>query len=114
MNDTFGARLRRARIQSRISVATVSRSVGVDPTTVWRWERNAVRPYPENMEALAAILGSSAVLLPELKVKAPEKPVARIMPMLESKASFADFLDARIADLQRQVAITRAMREALA
>lgn len=113
---TFGDRLRQARVQSRISVATICRAVGVDPTTVWRWERDAAKPAPEKLEALAAILGATAAQLPELQMatRAAPKPVPRIMPMLESNASFADFLDARIVDLQRQVAITRAMREALA
>ena len=111
MSDTFGERMRQARLSRGLSQGQIARAIGVAQTTVGRWERNAIRPSGRRLEALAKVLRTTPAAL-ILGARAATECGA-IMPMLASAPAFAKFLDTRIADLQRQVAIARAMREAL-
>lgn len=56
---SFGARLRRLRMQRRISLVGFARQVGVSKPTVWKWERDEVRPRQKSLAAVASILGVS-------------------------------------------------------
>lgn len=54
--ETFGARLRRLRKDRSISLIGMARLVNVSKPTVWKWEKDEVRPRPKSIEALAAAL----------------------------------------------------------
>jgi transcriptional regulator with XRE-family HTH domain len=56
---TLGARLRRLRMQRRISLVGFARQLGVSKPTVWKWERDEARPRQKSLEAAASILGVS-------------------------------------------------------
>ena len=55
--ETFGTRLRRLRTERQISQVSFARQLGVSKPTVWKWERDEVRPRPKSLEAAASILG---------------------------------------------------------
>jgi len=57
--ETFGARLRRLRTERRISQDRFARMLGVSRPTVWKWERDDVRPRQKSLEAAASLLGVS-------------------------------------------------------
>ena len=57
--ETFGARLRRLRKDRRMSLIGLARLVSVSKPTVWKWEKDEVRPRQKSLEALAAVLGVS-------------------------------------------------------
>ena len=57
--ESFGARLRRLRTDRRISQVSFARLVGVSKPTVWKWERDEVRPRQKSLEAVASLLGVS-------------------------------------------------------
>lgn len=57
--ETFGARLRRLRNERKISQVRFARLLGVSKPTVWKWERDEVRPRQKSLEAAASVLGVS-------------------------------------------------------
>ncbi|WP_160746482.1 helix-turn-helix domain-containing protein [Croceibacterium soli] len=57
--ESFGTRLRRIRKQRGISLIGLARLVGVSKPTVWKWERDDVRPRQKSVQALAVALGAS-------------------------------------------------------
>lgn len=57
--ETFGARLRRLRKDRRMSLIGLARLVSVSKPTVWKWEKDEVRPRQKSLEALTAVLGVS-------------------------------------------------------
>lgn len=57
--ESFGSRLKRLRTERRISQVGFARLLGVSKPTVWKWERDEVRPRQKSIEAAAAILGVS-------------------------------------------------------
>jgi transcriptional regulator with XRE-family HTH domain len=58
-DDSFGGRLKRLRQQRRITMAGLARKAGVSKPTLWKWERNDVRPRTKSIGPLAAALGVS-------------------------------------------------------
>lgn len=58
--ETLGERIRSARQNVSLSVATVAEEIGVAANTVYRWETDTMRPEMATLEDLAAILGVSA------------------------------------------------------
>ena len=57
--ESFGARLRRLRTDRSISQVGFARLLGVSKPTVWKWERDEVRPRQKSLEAVASLLGVS-------------------------------------------------------
>lgn len=57
--ESFGMRLRRIRKARGISLIGLARLVSVSKPTVWKWERDDVRPRQKSIQALAAALGAS-------------------------------------------------------
>jgi transcriptional regulator with XRE-family HTH domain len=57
--ESFGTRLRRIRKERGISLIGLARLVSVSKPTVWKWERDDVRPRQKSIQALAAALGAS-------------------------------------------------------
>jgi transcriptional regulator with XRE-family HTH domain len=55
--ETFGTRLKRLRTERQISQAGFARRLGVSKPTVWKWERDEVRPRPKSLKAAASVLG---------------------------------------------------------
>lgn len=53
----FGAYLRRARKNKRLSMRQLGEAMGVDPMTVWRWEKERVAPRRKMLPLLANVLG---------------------------------------------------------
>jgi transcriptional regulator with XRE-family HTH domain len=70
--ESFGTRLRRIRKERGISLIGLARLVSVSKPTVWKWERDDVRPRQRSIEALAAALGAS-----DRELLFGEKPAAR-------------------------------------
>jgi transcriptional regulator with XRE-family HTH domain len=70
--ESFGTRLRRIRKERGISLIGLARLVSVSKPTVWKWERDDVRPRQRSIEALAAALGAS-----ERELLFGGKPAAR-------------------------------------
>jgi transcriptional regulator with XRE-family HTH domain len=112
MSETFGKRLRAARLSSGLSQKEIGKIIGVSQVTVGRWELDIRRrPRGWRLAALARVLRTSELtLLYGAHLPSRRDPV---MHMLASGPAFAEFLDARIADLQRQVALARAARASL-
>lgn len=54
--ESFGQRLRRLRKARKISLIGLARLVNVSKPTVWKWERDAVRPRQRSIQALCAAL----------------------------------------------------------
>jgi transcriptional regulator with XRE-family HTH domain len=71
-SESFGTRLRRVRKERGISLIGLARLVSVSKPTVWKWERDDVRPRQKSIQALAAALGTS-----ERELLFGEKPAAR-------------------------------------
>lgn len=59
LDETLGVRLRRLRKARGISLIGLARMVNVSKPTVWKWEKDDVRPRPKSVEALASALGVS-------------------------------------------------------
>jgi transcriptional regulator with XRE-family HTH domain len=59
IKESFGARLRRLRKERQVSLIGLARLVGVSKPTVWKWEKDDVRPRQKSIEALASALGVS-------------------------------------------------------
>lgn len=59
LEETFGARLRRLRKERQISLIGMARLVNVSKPTVWKWEKDDVRPRQKSIKALAAVLDVS-------------------------------------------------------
>jgi transcriptional regulator with XRE-family HTH domain len=59
LKESFGARLRRLRKERQISLIGLARLVSVSKPTVWKWEKDDVRPRQKSIEALASALGVS-------------------------------------------------------
>lgn len=57
--DSFGARLRRLREQYNLSQATLAKLLGVSKLSIWKWERDDVRPRRATMDALAKLFAVS-------------------------------------------------------
>lgn len=57
--ESFGTRLRRLRKERGISLIGLARLVSVSKPTVWKWERDDVRPRQKSVQALAVALGAS-------------------------------------------------------
>lgn len=55
--ETFGTRMRRLRTERKISQVSFARQLGVSKPTVWKWERDEVRPRQKSLKAAASILG---------------------------------------------------------
>lgn len=72
---TLGARLRRLRIERRISLIGFARQVGVSRPTVWNWERGKVRPRQKSLKVAASVLGISEM---ELVFGAGDGPVTPV------------------------------------
>lgn len=51
---------RRARLAARLSLAEIAALCGVDPSTVWRWERGKRAPRGEPALLYAQVLGDLA------------------------------------------------------
>lgn len=58
-DDSFGGRLKRLRQLRRMTMAGLARKAGVSKPTLWKWERNDVRPRTKSVASLAAALGVS-------------------------------------------------------
>lgn len=56
--EPLGRRLWRARTEAGWSRAALARALAVDPSTVWRWERDHDAPTAENLQRLTAILAA--------------------------------------------------------
>ena len=56
VEETFGTRLRRLRKERGISLIGLARLVNVSKPTVWKWEKDDVRPRQRSIEALASAL----------------------------------------------------------
>jgi transcriptional regulator with XRE-family HTH domain len=69
-NDSLGSRLRRLREQYNLSQVSLARLLDVSKLSVWKWERNDVRPRPATVAALAKLF---AVSESELLVGAPAR-----------------------------------------
>lgn len=108
MPQSFCFRLRRARLLHGHSQATLAQACGLHVETIGQWERGRRRPPASKLQLLARILGVTPAWLLGGEI-APT-----VMPMLACDQAFASFLDTRIADLQQQIAVIRAVREALA
>ena len=61
--ESFGARLKRLRSQSRYSMVELAKRVGVTKPTLWKWETGKVMPRQAALERLAAELGLGAAEL---------------------------------------------------
>ncbi len=53
----FGAYLRRARKNKKISMRQLGEAIGVGEMTVWRWEKERVAPRRKMLPLLANVLG---------------------------------------------------------
>lgn len=67
---TLGRRLRRLRQQYNLSQATLAKLLGVSKLSIWKWERDEVRPRRASIEALAKLF---AVTERELLLGAPSR-----------------------------------------
>jgi transcriptional regulator with XRE-family HTH domain len=102
LDETLGVRLRRLRKARGISLIGLARMVNVSKPTVWKWEKDDVRPRPKSVEALASALGVS-----ERELLFGEKP-ARPEPAEGSSPSAArdgsSPLGALVMDCKSQIA----------
>jgi transcriptional regulator with XRE-family HTH domain len=56
-SQTFGERLRRVRTAQGLSIAALAERLGVDTTTVWKWERGRHRPIARLRRRLDKLFG---------------------------------------------------------
>jgi transcriptional regulator with XRE-family HTH domain len=77
--DTLGARLKAARITKQLSQQQVAEAVGVNRVRVSNWETDQHKPGAENLEALAALYGTTtrALLYGEPDAPTRTKNVSR-------------------------------------
>jgi transcriptional regulator with XRE-family HTH domain len=52
--------LRQARLQQRLSIATLARLTGVHRVTIWRYEHGRSHPLPVIQRSLALVLGTAS------------------------------------------------------
>lgn len=80
-----GKRIRQARLMAELSQKEFAQSVGVDASTVWRWEKENRPPSSEVIAKIAEVLGTSVAYLlgetnnPKSQASEIEKEVHRIM-----------------------------------
>ncbi len=53
----FGERLRKKRMDKRLTMKDIAKRLGVSETTVYNWEIRGVKPYRKTQEKLKSILG---------------------------------------------------------
>lgn len=77
----FGARVKQARLElavrrgEEVSQSALARLMGVEPSTVQRWEAGTKMPTLETVEQLAEVLGASPAFLAFGIITAPLKEV---------------------------------------
>jgi excisionase family DNA binding protein len=64
---TFGERIRKKRMDMRLTMREVAERLGVSETTVYNWEIRNVTPYRKTGEKLKAVLD----LKKEIPIQAP-------------------------------------------
>jgi transcriptional regulator with XRE-family HTH domain len=83
-------RLRRVRRGAGLSQERLAQALGVDTSTVWRWEAGRTEPEAWLRPKLAGVLGVSRAELVELLTGdegvAPEQPVSATLPADEEQA----------------------------
>ncbi len=57
--DGVGARIRSARVKQHMTQIQLARQVGVEPATVWNWEKGKHDPQALTLPAVARVLGVS-------------------------------------------------------
>lgn len=55
--ETFGARLKTLRLARKMTLIGLAHAVGVSKPTVWKWEKDDVRPREKSLNALCIALG---------------------------------------------------------
>lgn len=60
---SFSERLKEQRIKKRYSQKEISKLVGVESNTVWRWENDRAKPDTETVVKIAQALNTSAAYL---------------------------------------------------
>ena len=53
----FGERLRKKRMDKRLTMKDIATRLGVSETTVYNWEIRGIKPYRRTIKNLKAILG---------------------------------------------------------
>ena len=53
----FGERLRKKRMDKRLTMKDIATRLGVSETTVYNWEIRGIRPYRRTIKNLKSILG---------------------------------------------------------
>ena len=77
-------RIATTREERGMSASDLARLLGVTPTAVWNWEKNAVTPRPETLTSIAQILGvSEAFLLTGASGEAVKKAVNTVPEVIE-------------------------------
>lgn len=61
--ESLGARLKRLRKQRGFTMEGLARQVSISKPTLWKWEKDTVRPRQETVRALAKTLGVSEMEL---------------------------------------------------
>ncbi len=56
-SKNFGERIRKKRMDKRLTMKDIAKRVGVSETTVYNWEIRNIKPYRRTQKKLCAILG---------------------------------------------------------
>lgn len=75
--ETIGARVKRERLASGLTLAELASLVGVSKPTLWKWESNRIRPRQEMLKPLACALGIGELELVYGAPPAPPAPTVR-------------------------------------
>jgi transcriptional regulator with XRE-family HTH domain len=96
-DDSLGGRLRRLREQYNLSQASLAKLLSVSKLSIWKWERNDVRPRHATIAALAKLFAVSErdMLLGASHHAAGFEPSAEARP--EGLAGLVEECKARIA-----------------
>ena len=80
--ETFGARMKRLRLARNMSLIGLARAVGVSKPTIWKWEKDEVRPRQNSLDALCVALGVT-----EQDLLIGERPADSKPPVAPAKPS---------------------------
>ena len=96
--EVISKRIKETREKRGITASELSRLVGVTPTAVWNWEKNAITPRRPALEAIAKVLEVSMSFLLSGKEEIYEREADAVPKPVASVASILEDARARLAE----------------
>lgn len=106
----LGANIKRIRLLKKWSVKDLADKMGINPQSIYDWEKEKYEPVKENLESIARVLGvplkefyddnSTYVDLPTKKEKDPDEHIRILIKNLDRMGELNEYLLKELKRLQ--------------